>query len=96
MPGTVLVASLALSRLIYVNASVSCSVVSDSAIPWTLACQAPSSMGFFRREYWSGLPFPSPGDLPDPRMEPESPVSPILQVDSLPTEPLGKPQSTER
>ena len=44
-------------------------------------------MGFFRQEYWSGLPFPSPGDLPDPGVEPASPVSPALQVDSLPTEP---------
>ena len=42
------------------------SVVSDSATPWTVAHQAPSSMGFSRQEYWSGLPFPSPGDLPDP------------------------------
>ena len=40
------------------------------AIPWTVACQAPLSMGFSRQEYWSGLPFPSPGDLPDPGMEP--------------------------
>ena len=50
------------------------------ATPWTGDRQAPPSMGFFRREYWSGLPFPSPGDLPDPGMEPESPVSPIWQV----------------
>ena len=42
------------------------------AIPWTVACQAPLSMGFSRREYWSGLPFPSPGDLPDPGLEPTS------------------------
>ena len=47
--------------------SVHCSVVSDSfATPWTVACQAPLSMGFSRQEYWSGLPFPSPGDLPNP------------------------------
>ena len=44
---------------------------------WAVACQAPLSMGFFRREYWSGLPCPPPGDLPDPRVEPESPVSPV-------------------
>ena len=43
-----------------------CSVVSDSVTPWTVACQAPLSMGFSRQEYWSGLPFPSAGDLPDP------------------------------
>ena len=41
--------------------------------PWTVACQAPLSMGFPRQEYWSGLPFPSPGDIPDPGMKPENP-----------------------
>ena len=66
------------------------SVMSDFATPWTIACQAPLSMGFSRPEYWSGLPFPSPGDLPDPGMEPGSP---ILQADSLPSEPPGKPNS---
>ena len=55
-----------------------CSVVLDSAIRWTVACQAPLSMGFSRQEYWSGLPFASPGDLPDPGMEPEPPMSPVL------------------
>ena len=54
------------------------------ATPWTVAYQAPPSMGFSRQEYWSGLPFPSPGDLPNPGIEPGSPV---LQVDSLPSEP---------
>ena len=49
------------------------------------------SIGFFRQEYWSGLPLPSPGDLPDPRINPMSPVSPALQVDSLSAESLGKP-----
>ena len=48
-------------------------------------------MGFYRQEYWSGLPFPLPGDLPDPGIEPTSPMSPALQADSLPTEPSGKP-----
>ena len=51
------------------------------------ACQAPLSMWFPRQEHWSGLSFPSSGDLPDPRIEPRSPVSPALYVDSLPTEP---------
>ena len=51
------------------------------------------SLGFSRQEYWSGLPFPSPGDLPDPGIEPGSPA---LQVDSLPSEPLGKPQLETR
>ena len=48
--------------------------------PWTTACQAPQSMGFPRQEHWSGFPFPSPGDLPDPGIEP---VSPALPADSL-------------
>ena len=52
--------------------------------PWTVAHQAPLSVRFSRQEYWSGLPCPPPGDLPNPGMEPESPVSPELQVDSLP------------
>ena len=46
-----------------------------------------------RQEYWSGLPFPPPGDLPNPGTEPMSPVFPALQVDSLPAEPLGKLKS---
>ena len=58
--------------------------------PWTVAYQASLSMGFSRQEYWSGLPFPSPGDLPDPGIKPRSPT---LQVDSLPSEPPGKPIS---
>ena len=51
--------------------------------PWTVACQAPLSIGFSRQEYWSRLPFSSPGDLPNPGIEPWSPA---LQADSLPTE----------
>jgi len=51
---------------------------------WTVACQAPLSLGFFRQEYWSGLPDPPPGDLPDTVIELASPASPTLQVDSLP------------
>ena len=58
-----------------------------SAAPWTVALQAPPSMGFSRHEYWSGLPFPSPGDLPDPGIEPRSPT---LQADALTSEPPGK------
>ena len=50
--------------------------------PWTVAYQAPPSLEFSRQEYWSGLPFPSPGDLPDPGIEPGSPA---LQVDALPS-----------
>ena len=56
--------------------------------PWTVAHQAPLSMGFSRQEYWSGLPFPSPGDLPNPGIEPRSPT---LQADALTSEPPGKP-----
>ena len=48
------------------------------ATPQTVACQAPLSMEFSRQEYWSGLPFPPPGDLPDPGIEPKSPVAPAL------------------
>ena len=50
-------------------------------ITWTVALQAPLSMGLSRQEYWSGLPCPLPGDLPDSGTEPETPVSPTLQVD---------------
>ena len=52
-------------------------------IPGTVACQAPLFKGFPRQEYWSGLPFPSPGDLADPGIEPRSPT---LQADDLPTQ----------
>ena len=56
---------------------------------WTVAYQALLSMGFSRQEYWSGLPFPSPEDLPDPGIEPRFPT---LQEDALPSEPPGKPK----
>ena len=59
------------------------------AIPWMAARQAPLSIGFSRQEYWSELPFPSPGDLPNPGIEPGSPA---LGADSLPTELPGKPK----
>ena len=69
--------------------SVKVKVVSDSAQPpWTVAHQAPLSMEFSRQEYWSGLPFPSPGDLPNPGIELGYPA---LQADSLPFKPLRKP-----
>ena len=54
------------------------------ATPWTIAQQAPPSMGFSRQEYWSGVPFPSPEDLPDPGIKPRSPT---LQADALTSEP---------
>ena len=66
--------------------SVSCSVMSDSL--WTVAHQAPLSMGFSGQEYWSGLPFPSLEDLPDPGIKPRSHM---LQADSLPFELQGRP-----
>ncbi|CAI9160192.1 unnamed protein product [Rangifer tarandus platyrhynchus] len=62
------------------------------ATPWTAAHQAPPSMGFSRQEYWSGLPFPSPRDFPNPGIEPGSPA---LQADALPSEPPGKPKIRE-
>ena len=57
---------------------------------WTVACQAPLSMGFSRQEYWSRVPFPSPGALPDPGIKPGSSA---LQADSLPSELPGKPST---
>ena len=60
------------------------------ATPWTIAYQAPPSMGFSKQEYWSGLPFPSPGDLPDPGIESRPPA---LLADALPSEPPGKSMS---
>ena len=66
-----------------VNSSV---IVQMFVNPWTIAYQALLSMGFSRQEYLNGLPFPSPGDLPDPGIEPGSPA---LQADSLPSEPPG-------
>ena len=66
----------------------SCPTLCD---PVDIACQAPLSMGFSRQEYWSGLPFLSPGDLPDPGIKPGSPA---LQADALSSEPPGKPPRT--
>ena len=62
------------------------------ATPWTVAYQAPPSVGFSRQEYWSGLPFPSPGDLPDPGIELGSPA---FQADTLTSDPPGKPKSED-
>ena len=67
------------------------SIVSDSATLCVVACQAPLSMGFPRQEYWSGLLFPSPEDLPDPGIEPISLESPALAGRFFTTEPSGKP-----
>ena len=59
------------------------------ATPWTVAYHTPPSIEFSRQQYWSGLSFPSPRDLPDPGIEPGSPT---LQADTLPSEPPGKPK----
>ena len=67
---------------------LSCSVASDSATPWVVARQVPLSMEILQAKYWNGLPFSSPGDLPNLGTEPRSPA---LEADSLPSEPPGKP-----
>ena len=67
------------------------SVLSDSVIPWTVTHQPPPSMGFSKQEYWSRVPCPPPGDLPNPGIKPRSPA---LQADSLISEPPGKPKNT--
>ena len=91
-----------LSKQFFVTKDIHCAVqsfllyshlvVSDSfATPWTIVCQSPLSMGFPRQEYWSGLPWPPPGCLPDPRIQT---VSSAWQVDSLPLSHLGRPCTT--
>ena len=71
---------------------LSCSVVSDSAAPWTVAHQAPLPMEFSRQQHWCEVPFPTPGDLPDPGIEPASLASPVLagrfSTTALPGKPL--------
>ena len=65
------------------------------ATPWTVARWAPPSVGFWRQEYWTGLSFPPPGDLPNPEIEPGSPASPRLAGSFFTTEPLGKPYTEQ-
>ena len=85
-----------LNTVVYVYQYVCvCSPVSLQPL-WTVACQAPLSMWFSQQEYWSGLPFPSPGDLPDLGIKPMSPVSPALQADSLPLSHQGSPYISMR
>ena len=74
----------------FLTCVLSHSVVSNSATPWTVTCQAPLSLEFSRQKYWSGLPCLPPGDLPHPGIEPRTPA---LHADSLLSEPLGKPIS---
>ena len=75
---------------------VMCAVTSGSFVtPWRVACQAPLSMGFSRQEYWGGLPFPSPGGLPDAGIEPKSLESPALLAGGVfTTVPPGKSQNS--
>ena len=87
---TVIFISTANFNLIVVDEKVKVKLLNHVRLfvtPWTVAYQAPPSMGFSRQEYWSGLPFPFPGDLPDPGIKPGSPA---LKADSLPSEPPGK------
>ena len=87
---------LLLGRKVMTNLKVnvkSLSRVRLFATPWTVAHQAPLSMGFSRQEYWSGLPFPSPGYLPDPGIQPRSLA---LQADAFTSEPPGKPHDQPR
>ena len=79
---------------ILLNGVCACSValvMSDSATLWTVALQAPRSMGFSRQEYWTGLPCPPPGDLPDSDTEPVSSEIPALQVNTLLLSHQGSP-----
>ena len=73
-----------------------CSVMSDAATSWTVACQAPLSMEFSRQEYWSGLPFHTLGDLPNPGIKPTSLASPALAGGFFTIVPPGKPKINHR
>ena len=75
---------------------LSCFVMFDSATLWNIAFQASLSMGLFRQEYWSGWPFPPPGDFSDPGIETASPVCPALRADSLPDKLLENPLLSPR
>ena len=71
--------------------SVSCLVVSDPVTPWTVPTSPPLSMEFSRQEYWRGLPYSTPGNLPDPGIRLMPPASPALQADFFTSEPLRRP-----
>ena len=77
--------------LFHTTCCVELSMGSNSVTPWTVAHQAFLSMRFSRQEYWSGLPFPTPWDLPNPRIKPSSPASPALAGRFFTTEPPRKP-----
>ena len=85
----------AMGPLLPQKATCVCSVAQSCltlCTPWSVGCHDPPSMGFSRQEYWSGLPFPTPGDLPDPGIKPTSPASPALQVDSSLLRHRGSPK----
>ena len=79
-PKALLFLFLATARMLVCMYAQLLSCVRQFVTPWTIACQTPLFMGFFRQEYWRGLPFPSPGHLHDPEIDPGSPA---LQADSL-------------
>ena len=79
------------SQPVFCSAAAVLSCVQLVATPWTLVHLAPLSMGFSRQEYWSGLLFPPPGDLPNPEIKPGSPASPALAGGFFTPEPSGKP-----
>ena len=89
-PGRLLSFKSSVCYLNCVYVCVLCSVVFDSLTPWNVAHQAPLSMKYSRQEYWSGLPFPPLGDLPDPGIEPPSLESPAVAGRFLTTEPPRK------
>ena len=87
----------ALRMMAYCVCVCVCSVMSYSFVtPWTIACQAPLSMEFSSQEYWSGLPCPPLGNLPDPKTEPTSLASPVLAGRFFTTAPSGKPEGVLR
>ena len=89
-------AKIAETVLIVLKHAVLCrSVTSASATLWTVVSQAPLTAGFSQQEYWSGWPFPSPGDLPNPGIKPASPASPALAGRLFTTEPPRKPSGSE-
>ena len=91
IPDRLFPALVPMSYQVKFSSSQLLSHVQLSATPWTASCQDPLSLGFFRQEYWNRLPFPPPGDLPNPGIKPTSHVSPALQADYLPLSHQGSP-----
>ena len=88
--------SYALTNRVASNSSCACSVVSDSVTPWSVAHQAPLSMGFSKQEYWSGLPCPPPGNLPNPGIETASPALAGGFFTTVPPVPPGTPRESSK